>query len=195
MTGFYLSLNTSFAPGDQPLGSRPVPLLAVGASHVATTTLTLSQVVPGSYYVLARADDTGDIPETIETNNVRSDSILIGPDLQVSSLVAPSTLTAGASVTFTDTVKNIGADPAGPSTTRFFLSLNLLFDASDIPLDGSRSVPELAVNMTNAAATTMTIPAGLSGKYYVLAVSDALGAVGEADESNNVRIRLVTINP
>jgi subtilase family serine protease len=193
-TGFYLSSNISFDSSDLPLGSRPVPALALGESHLATTTLTLPHVVPGSYYVLARADDSGEIPETLETNNVRSDSILIGPDLQVSSLIAPSTISAGATVTVTDTVKSFGA-PAGPSTTRFFLSINASFDASDIPLEGSRSVPALAADATHAGATTVTIPAGLSGKYYVLAICDALGAVGEANESNNVRIRLVTINP
>jgi hypothetical protein len=41
----------------------------------------------------------------------------------------------------------------------------------------------------------VTVPTGISGRYYLLAVADDLGAVAEASEVNNLFLRLITINP
>ena len=98
-------------------------------------------------------------------------------------------------MTVTDTVRNYGVDVAAPSTTRYYLSLNAAIDAADILLDGERAVPALAFNGSNTGSMSVTVPAGLSGRYFLLAVADGLGAVAESNELNNVGLRLVTINP
>jgi subtilase family serine protease len=98
-------------------------------------------------------------------------------------------------MTITDTVKNLGPDTAGASTTRFYLSLNGSVDATDIRLDGTRDAPSLVFNATNTGNTTVVVPTGLSGRYFLLAVADDLGAVAEANEQNNLFLRLITINP
>lgn len=195
-TAFYLSTNLTLDAGDLRLSpTRSVPALAAGAQHVATTTVNIPPVAPGTWYLMANADDGNQVVETQETNNIRFTTIYIGPDLTVSALNAPTTVAAGSSMTITDTVKNLGPDTAGPSTTRFYLSLNGSLDSGDIRLDGAREVPSLVFNGTNSGNTTVAVPAGLSGRYYLLAVADDLGAVGEANEQNNLFLRLITINP
>jgi subtilase family serine protease len=152
-------------------------------------------VGPGRWYVLGRADDLGQVAETVDVNNVRFAIVEVGPDLVVYSFIAPSSVTAGSMVTVTDTIWNFGAGAATPSITRYYLSLNGALDGSDIPLAGERTVPGLAPNTNNTGSVQVQIPAGLSGAYYLLFVADGGGAVSEANETNNVRARFLTINP
>ena len=130
--------------------------------------------------------------ETTETNNTRYTTILIGPDLTVSLLNGPSTAVPGSTVAMTDTTKNSGAGIAPASVTRFYLSTNVLFDASDILLSGERSVPALAANATNSGMTNVVLPSGLTGQYYILAVADGPGVVGETNENNNAIAKGIT---
>jgi subtilase family serine protease len=194
-TAFYLSSNPTLDAGDARLGARAVGPLDAGASSLATTAVMLPAVAPGTWYVMANADDGAQVAETQETNNLRYMTIYIGPDLVVSAVNAPSPVVAGTRVTVTDTVRNYGAEIAAPSTTRFYLSLNGGVDATDFLLDGTRTVPALGVNGVNTGSTVVTIPAGLSGTYYLLAVADGLGVVPESSETNNVGLRFITINP
>jgi subtilase family serine protease len=195
-TAFYLSSNLTLDAGDARLpGTRTVAPLDAGASSVGTTTVTLPAVAAGTWYLLANADDIGQVAEAQETNNVRYATIAIGPDLGTSGLNAPSTAVAGATLTVTDTIKNFGPETAAPSTTRFYLSLNTLLDPADIALDAQRTVPALGFNATHTGPTSLVIPQGFSGRYYILAVADGLAAVAESNENNNVLARLVTISP
>ena len=73
----------------------------------------------GTWYVLARADADEVVTETQETNNVASDSIVIGPDLDVFAFSAPATGGAGLPITVTDTTKNLGGGLAPGSTVKF----------------------------------------------------------------------------
>jgi len=132
------------------------------------------------------ADGDGTVAETSESNNVWPAVIRVGPDLTISALNAPSTVTAGTTVTLTDTTKNQGA-PAPPTTTSFYLTADFVLDASDVSL-GSRAVAALAAGATSAGSTVVAIPTGLSpGHYYVLAVADGDSSVAEAVETNNAR--------
>ena len=73
-TAFFLSLNTTLDAGDYRLTpSRPIQPLAPGQSSIATTTLTLPTVVPGTWYLIANADDANIVPEPFEANNAKYD--------------------------------------------------------------------------------------------------------------------------
>ena len=196
-TAFYLSLDLSVSPDDFVLPpSRAVPPLAAGQLSTGTTTLTVPPTVaPGVWNLLAVADASNQIAEAIETNNLRSASVAVGPDLIVYSLSTPTTVVAGSSINVTDTIRNSGGEIAGASTTRFYLSLNASYDATDINLDVERGVPPLGVNATNTGTTTITIPTGLSGRYYLIAVADGNSQLPEARETNNTRAASITINP
>jgi subtilisin family serine protease len=196
-TGFYLSTNWSIGSEDAFLGSRPMTELAAGATTTASVSLELPADTPaGSYYVIARADWNSGVPETVETNNDRAYGTLkVGGDLIVSAVSVPSTATAGASITVSDTTRNQGAGAVPQSSTGFYLSSNLSFDSMDIFL-GSRVVGSLALSGSSSASTEVVIPAGTpSGSYYVFALADWNAAVAESNETNNTRAAAVRIGP
>jgi subtilase family serine protease len=195
-TRFYLSVNVTLEPADTLLeGTRAVPGLAPGATNNGSASVTIpGTTATGSYYVIAQADGANVVAETYETNNTRIASILIGPDLTVSALTAPATVAAGGSIRVTDTVRNQGGGAAGASATRFYLSTNVTLDAGDVPLQGARMVPALAVNGTSSDATTLAVPGSTApGNYFLIAQADGDGAVGESRENNNLLIRFVTV--
>ncbi len=194
-TSFYLSTNFSLDSTDTFLGSRSVPALGPGLTNAGSTTFTIPAGTElGTYYILVSADDTNAVPESAETNNVSYGVTKVGPDLTVFGLTAPASAVAGATISVTDTVKNVGGGSSGASTTRIYFSANFTFDAADQPL-GDRTVLALGPNATNAGSTSVTIPAGTApGVYYLIAVSDADGAVTETTESNNTRSLIIRIN-
>ena len=103
---------------------------------------------------------------------------------------------AGAVVSVSDTTRNQGAGLTDPSTTRFYLSANIVLDAADILLDGSRAIPALAGGASSAGSTSVTLPSDLQpGIRYLIAKADADGAVGETSETNNTAARAVSIGP
>src|SRR3954454_23103434 len=111
------------------------------------------------------------------------------PDLQVTSLAnPPSALPAGASFTVGDTTANKGQQAAGPSTTRFYLSLNKVKDTGDLLLVGGRTVSGLAAGKSSAGKTQVTVPLETAtNTYFLLACADDLGMVPEGNETNNCR--------
>jgi subtilase family serine protease len=194
-TRFYLSTNLTLDGTDIKLEpARQVPVLAPNESSAATTTITLPPVANGSWFLLANADDANAVVEAFEQNNVRFTGIQIGPDLTILSLSVPSTGVSGATITITDTTRNVGAAEAGPSVVRYYLSTNSAFDAGDIPLNAVRAVPALAPNVSYAGSATVPLPSGMSGSFYVIVVADGGGAVEESSETNNVSARLIQIS-
>jgi subtilase family serine protease len=194
-TAFYLSSNLMLDAADirlQP--SRPVPGLATNEFSTATTNVLLPpEVTPGAWYILANADDQHAVPETIESNNVRFAGLQIGPDLSFLSVASPASAVSGASITVTDTVRNIGAATAGPSAVRYYLSTNFTFDAADIPLNAERPVGSIAPNASNTGSASVPLPSGMTGTFYLIVVADGGGAVPESSELNNAVQRLIQI--
>jgi hypothetical protein len=71
-TRYYLSVDTIKTPGDVLLtGGRSVPSLNAGASHTGSKTVTVPSLSPGTYYLLACADDGAVAIESREDNNCR----------------------------------------------------------------------------------------------------------------------------
>jgi subtilase family serine protease len=198
VTTFYLSVSPALDAGAVEVGRRLVPALAAGATHRGSAALTLPPGVgsASTYYLLARADGVDAITETLETNNVRAITAVIGPDLVVDSVIAPSVALAGHTMTVTDTTRNRGIGPAPASFTRFYLSVRTVLDALAIPL-GQREVPGLPAGATNTGTVQLLVPptVGEAGVYYVLAVADGGLTTSERDETNNLRWARVAIGP
>jgi subtilase family serine protease len=145
------------------------------------------------WYIVAKADADGMVPETSESNNAYARSIQIGADLIISPLSAPAIAGAGQSISATETTKNQGGGNADPSVTKFYLSTNSTLDPSDV-LIGSRSVPTLGAGTSSSASTTLTIPPETAtGMRYIVAKADADGVVPETSESNNTYARSIQI--
>jgi subtilase family serine protease len=197
VTSFYLSTNVLLDTSDLLLGSRSVGALGAGISEAASTPLSIpAETVAGTYYIVAKADGTGLVPETQELNNVKfSVAMKVGPDLIESSTVVPTVAGAGVALTVSETVKNQGSGAAGGSTTSFYLSTNVSLDGNDVLL-GSRSVPPLLAGATSAASTPLVIPAGTAlGTYFVLVRADANDDVVESAETNNISYGTTRVGP
>jgi subtilisin family serine protease len=194
-TAFYLSLNASLSADDVWLGNRAVQAVAAGATDTATTTLTIpATTASGTYYIVATADASHAVAETIETNNTYYRQILIGGDAIVSTLTVPSGGAAGSTIVVTDTTKNVGGGSIGATTTRFYLSTNASFAAGDTLLAEGRTVAALEPGAVHSGSTTLTLPAPLTaGLYYLIAVADGNGDVLETAESNNATARALPI--
>ncbi|HUE89433.1 MAG TPA: CARDB domain-containing protein [Vicinamibacterales bacterium] len=194
-TGFYLSSNFSLDSTDVFLGSRAVGSLTPSQSSSASTQVLIpAGTRSGTYYVIAVADWNGAVAESTENNNTRVVAVQVGPDLVVSALSAPSSAVAGTSISASDTTKNQGADTAGASVTRFYLSSNIWLDASDVLL-GTRAVPSLGVGLSDMGSVTLVIPASTAaGTYYIIAKADGEDAVMESLENNNTRVRSISIS-
>lgn len=195
LTYIYFSANGSIDAGEIPIASRSVPALAAGASSSASTTITIPEgTAAKTWYLIAKADGEGIFAETSETNNIFSRTIYIGPDLIITTVSAPTTATAGQTISVSDTTKNNGAAGADPTSTEFYISTNSTLDASDV-LIGSRSVAALAGGASSSGATAVTIPLGTAaGTWYIIAKADAGGAVAETWETNNTYPKLIKIN-
>lgn len=194
-TRLYLSTNSTLDAADIVLGNRTVLALAPGATNSGSVSVTIPPgTATGTYSLIDQADADNVVPETNESNNKKTKSIQIGPDLIISSLSAPSSASRGATITVTETTKNQGGGGAGASTTTIYLSKNSTLDATDIPLN-SRAVLALAPVATNSGSISVTIPSGTApGTYYLIAKADANNVVVEVSESNNAKSRTVSVN-
>jgi hypothetical protein len=112
---------------------------------------------------------------------------LARPDLLVQSLtIAETTVLPGGFLTATVVLQNQGLAAAGPSVTRFFLSLDDVRNAGDrlmtptLPLSGLPA-GESGVPQTVSLIVPRTMP---PGRYFVLARADGLRRVAESDETN-----------
>src|SRR5688572_2416690 len=195
-TRFYLSTNAVLDAADAPLASRTVPVLAAGTSDGASTSVAIpAGLAAGTYYLIAGADADNAVAETQEVNNTFSRTIQIGADLSITGITVPGDAGAGLAITLGDTTRNVGAGAAGPSTTSYYLSTNLVLDASDVPL-GSRAVSALAAGASDTGSVSLTVPAGTAtGVYYVFAKADAGEAVSEVSESNNTLYAMMRVGP
>jgi len=199
-TRYYLSADPARGTDDRPLAeSRAVPALAAGAGSTGTVSVAIPDgTPPGSYVLLACADDLQAVAETSEEDNCRSSAGVVqlgGPDLVAAAVSDPlEFVRPGHSFTVTDSVVNQGAARAGNSITRYYLSTDAVKDSSDRLLTGGRAVPSLAAGARSSGVATVTVPAGIpSGRYRLLACTDDTDAVTETSEVNNCRASAETV--
>jgi subtilase family serine protease len=199
---FYLSADAVLDGGDRRLAeTRAIPSLARNATSSGPTTLTIpADVVAGSYFLIAKADDLTAVDESNEDNNTRATATQLTvrrPDLAVTSVTAPAVGAPGGSISVTHVVRNLATAPANApgSTSRLVLSSDNAF-GSDIDL-GSVVVSPLAAGAQATLVQSVQIPGNTSaGVYWVFARADALDAILEADsplEANNVKGTASTI--
>jgi subtilase family serine protease len=188
VTRFYFSTNSTWDAADQPLGEREVGDLAGSASAAGSTTVVIpSSTLPGTYYLLARADAADALAEVAENNNLRSSSVRVGADLTVSTVTAPAVAAAGGTISLTETTMNGGGAEVPEFVTGYYLSVNSTLDGSDVVL-GSRVVPSLSAAQSSSASVSLQLPSTAStGTYYLLARADDRAEVTETNETNNVR--------
>jgi subtilase family serine protease len=195
-TQFFLSTDAALGASDTLIGGRSIEGLAAGAGSSGSTAVTIPEgTAPGTWYILGEADGEDVVTEAAENNNTYSRPIKIGPDLDVTTMSAPSTAAAGQTITVTETTKNQGGGTVVPSRTQFFLSTDTSLGVSDILL-GKRDVPSLAAGATSSGSTTVIIPPETAaGGWYIFAKADGEEVVVETSESNNTYAKYIKIGP
>ncbi|MBI5194448.1 MAG: DUF1566 domain-containing protein [Nitrospirae bacterium] len=196
-TKFYWSANAVLDNSDTLLGSRSVPSLAAGAISSGSTSVTVPSTLTCSgmtnFYIMSKADADGVVSESNETNNKRNRYIKVGPDMIIPLLTVPWNAGAGKTISIGDTTKNQGGCTSVASATKFYLSADNILDSGDTLL-GSRSVPSLASGAASSGSTSVIIPSGTAtGRYYIIAFSDADNVVAETFEGNNNKYRMITV--
>ncbi|MGH7830350.1 MAG: galactose oxidase-like domain-containing protein, partial [Candidatus Binatia bacterium] len=120
-----------------------------------------------------------------------------GKDLVIENLALSSSgVAAGGSTTASYRVANRGAVKVTETyTDRIYLSTNQTYDAADALLGTSHGhTPDLAFNATHAHSQAVAIPGSTAaGNYFILVRGDALGAVVESNELNNVTAVPLTV--
>ena len=110
-----------------------------------------------------------------------------GPDLTISSVSVPSTITAGEVVNVRDATRNGGQGRAKRTRTRFVLSADARRDAKDAVL-AARTVKTLTAGKVSRGTARGRVPASAKpGKAFVIACADGGAAVKERSERNNCK--------
>jgi subtilase family serine protease len=202
---YYLSADGQKGAGDRLFTTkRAVASLAPGAASSKTMTLTIPTTTPpGTYVLLACADDLGAVVESDEQNNCRASAgtVTVGlPDLVPQTVSHPAgAVRRGTRLTVSDTVRN--ASPVATTrsaATRYYLSLDGVKSPNDVKLTGARTVPVLAAGATSSGSASVTVPSATApGTYVVVACADDAGVVAEGNEANNcaAAVTPVTVTP
>jgi PKD repeat protein len=168
-----------------------------GASYEDGRILTIPNGISGDYYVFVKTDADSQVFEhTFEANNTgRSDTTLAielspWPDLQVSSVQAPPSPTAGDEIEVTWEVVNNGVDTDSPVSwlDRIYLSSSPTLNraTASLLLDFTNTRP-LSAGGSYSQTRKANLPPDISGIYYILLETDAQNSIFEhIDEANNV---------
>ena len=97
-----------------------------------------------------------------------------------------NSVVAGATVTVSLTMANLGAATAGTSTTRLRLNQSATGTTTSDVVLGDISTPSIAAGSSAPLSMTVTIPNGISsGTYYVWAVADNFSQVQQSNTNND----------
>jgi hypothetical protein len=182
----YDYLSTTSSPlGATLLGTRAVVKLAQGAISTGGISVVLPTGISGSYYIVSCANGNGAVPETNTANNCSAVPVTVkAPDYAETAVTVNGTLLSGGAITVTDTATNL-TGVAPPSTTYLYLTTSAT--AQTGTLLGTRSVPGLPQGAKSTVATSLTLPTGLSGSYYVVACANGDQSQPDGNPANNCK--------
>jgi len=109
------------------------------------------------------------------------------PDLTITALSAPASISTGSTINVIHTTKNIGTAPAGTSVSKFYLCTN---NVACGPIN-QQSVPSIAVGASKTLTnTSFTIPATqpLGTNYIVVICGTTTSESSKANNTNSVPI-------
>lgn len=194
----FLSTDQTLDGGDVLLGGRSNPAyLPVGDSYRNSLTAILPRGIEGDYYFIVVADTFDSVDEFRDENDNTGVSSLADieltppPDLQVTSVQAPSTSFSGQDLSVSWTVTNEG--PGGTRTSswidRLYMSEDEILDASDTLITSVPHSGALESSASYTATGTGALPIGITGDFFFIVETDASNNVFEAAfETNNVGI-------
>jgi subtilase family serine protease len=185
--GIYLSSTSNSTSNAVKLASRSISNLGPAMTDTASTPVHLStSLVPGPYYVIVTADDADVVAEMNEANNAASTPILIltGPDLVVTAVSGPESVSLGGSILVTNCVENRSMlAVTSPFRVGLYLSVDTRITTNDLRI-GTRTITTgLAGGESSTAVTMVNLPVLSTGRYRLGAIVDYDDEAVEADES------------
>ncbi|HLP52988.1 MAG TPA: CARDB domain-containing protein [Chitinophagales bacterium] len=196
--GLYLSTDSVVDGNDVLISSSNVN----GLGRMAHQTegfpgVAFPVVTPGSYYLIAFADDQSAIGETRENNNLWIWPANVAArfyDVGWQSISLPDTsLVRGQSIVLSGVLKNYGNSSTGSFANIIMLSTDTILDANDVQVSSASST-SIAVNGQHLYATTVNIsPLTVPGNYYLICYADRSTQLAETNEVNNYAHIAITV--
>jgi large repetitive protein len=190
--GIYISKDNVLDSSDTLLTTVSKPNLIGGSNYTATADITIPDLPPGNYYLIAKTDKDSQQLETDETNNTVFAPIQLKyppyTDLVVDTINTPATATSGEAVALTWRVSNQGqlATNSTSWTDRVYISTKNTFDNTAISLGTIDHTGKLNSGENYLQTSTFNLPNGISGSYYTFVTTDINNQVGEYKfEGNN----------
>ncbi len=201
---------TDTAAGDLLIGGIEIPSMPEGLSKesaldLATRTFTLpDDLDPGLYYAFLVADPELAINECQEVDNAKiaSNTLTVDPNagklpnLVLTDLDIPdnTVLSQGRILNYTFKLANTGEADARQFRQAFWLSSDTILDPEEDlliadPQDQSSRIQQMAEGFSLGFFKSWTVPDTLAdGAWYVIGKVDALDAVAEVSEDDNVSV-------
>jgi len=181
--------------------------LLAGEGYTKHRLVTLPTDLSGSLYLILKTDaNTANhvFEYNAETNNVAALEIQVNatpaPDLQVTTIDVPTNAWSGQQLPIEWTVQNTGLGQAVASSGHWYDSLYLSRDTyldrqTDLKLGNREQRDPLAATAETNAQQTARLDKGVTGPFYLLALTDSTDQIDERDaEDNNLGISSSTID-
>ena len=191
----YLSTLPTFDGSATLLGQRNnVSALAPGQAYASSGTYTVPTGTEGLRYVHVKTDANGAFVASREyTNNntiagtVMTVSLTPPPDLQVTSISAPSDAFSQQTIQVNYVVSNTSAVtiPTTAWVDRVYLSLDDALGVDDTLKATINQNRSLAPGASYTGSAAIALPQGISGTRYIIVWTDALSAIFEHSGDNN----------
>lgn len=189
----YLSSDATFSFGDVPIGGSLLnQSLGTNGTYSRQVTATIPNLPVGNYYLIVVSDADGNVAEGINDNNNATaiPITLTAPavDLQVTTVNVDPVIYSGQFANISWTVTNTGSQATASSTWSDWvvLSRDAIYDPSDTLLEFRRRNEGLAAGGSYTENRQIAIPAGLTGDYRILIITDRHNEVVETNNGNNL---------
>lgn len=168
-------------------------VLAPGESYDQVLSTTLDRALSGDRYFHVKADNSGTVYESDESNNLGvSNKLTVDlpplPDLAVTKVTCPPAGWSGQLIDVKWTVQNIGvaATREGRWTDAVYLYDQEVLDPSKAYRLGTFThLGDLEPNGSYSMEQSVTLPNGVSGSYYVFVVTDSGKITLDFNDTNN----------
>jgi subtilase family serine protease len=175
------------APTVSQSGDSTCNVSGLASGDTTTCSMTVSYSTAGSYNVWAQTDALNSVVESNENNNVKGPVRVTVrlPDLRITSLTAPAApVKVGDPVMLTAIVAN--ASPV--DATAFAVDIYKdLAAAPGIGQVGDITCPVASLASRDSTVCSGTVTYSTAGTFKVWAQADSQNALGESDESNNLK--------
>ncbi|MBI5020006.1 MAG: T9SS type A sorting domain-containing protein [Ignavibacteriales bacterium] len=193
--GIYISTDQNFDKSTDTYLSIYFHSVAIpaGSSEEDSTIVMVPDSLNGNFYIFVNADDFSGLSESNETNNYAHSSVINfstnAPDLNVLSVTAPATGSSQQYIQVSYSVSNIGTkDITNQSWYDYIiLSSDTVYDNGDDVFLGTVSMDtSLTIGDSYTRTSSVYLPTGLSGIYYILVRTNAFDFLNETSPDNNL---------